>query len=1279
MSVHSYNGTVIDNQSQAPVSGAWVEALACGGDEREVVAAARTGSRGEFTLAVTDDQLTKLFGGAVPKVFFRVRLGSNLLASTSRTAPWDPRSAGSGVIAVDIATVATSDPSMYSVHGTVAHVDAGPLENMQVAVYRQRLTFAGVTEDQLAVTTSSSDGHYRIEYEAPTGRETDRDIIVKAIDESSNVLASVTLKEAPPRAVVDLVAGGEAGKNYPGPIRFADTLTRVTSHLGLDPGPALKDLNADQVDFIARQTRTPKAGVQSLVDAAKLADQSGIITTETFYALLRTGLPATMDELFLHKTPDLVAAVERAVASRLVSPAVMADPVALNNQLRDAGVAVLRTPVAGSLRLGTLVDNAATATMISPTEATEFLRLALSHQGSIASFWEAVDESGAFTADSRKGLRFAVEAGAISGAFLPVVQILHARVADPGNPLTADPVGLAEYDVTAWRALIDSVPSGPRYPDDTPPGTDTQRRDAYAKQLARNVERRFRTPFISARIRQSQPTSHLATFFADNATFDFFTARVDTYLAEHPTALANIPAPNRDVAVEDLKAIERTARITDNWDETKLLLDSDYKSSSAIEDAGREAFVANIVGPTFSAERAEQVYDNACWTVESATAIIAAYAPATNVVGTASTPDLVKISTQPVHPKLADWTKLFGAPHACSCEHCRSVYGPAAYLADVLQLLKKVPASPSGNARDEIFDRRPDLPILALSCSNAETPLPYVDLVNEILEVKTAVSTWPTTPIRVDTSHTADELLAEPELIYPNEHLAAYRTLRDAVYPFSLPFHLYQEEARIYLEHLGVRRADLLTALAPLGGSANARDLALERLGTSKNQYDIITGPPVSPPGPAAQAYWGITSNYPAALASAKTFLEKSGLSFEELQELLSTSYCKTNNIGFAGNPPPCDLEELTLTNLGGPSDTHHRFLHRFLRLRNVLGWSISDTDKAITALGQPDTTTLSKLGGIRELQRAYDKDPAEFLAWYANVDRNGDWKPSLFERVFLDKRVAAPTDATFKTVFDDGSPTAEIQSVRAGLAAALRVSAADLALLTDPTAADLALRLSPIAPPTEIVSIENLSRLYRVVSFARAARLSLSELMLVRELSGENVLTGDSGTPATPDGTLAFLDTVERTKALPMPLEEVHYLLRHVAPESSSLLLDAEEDLKLWREELEALVKAAAEEATQLVDTNGSVLHPLAENLVKAGLLTADDHLYLKMLVNSPASMGTAPVPTADAFITNTLAPFLAGAADPVAHAKTFLKITPLPIPAIPAEEVPARYTYLA
>ena len=38
------------------------------------------------------------------------------------------------------------------------------------------------------------------------------------------------------------------------------------------------------------------------------------------------------------------------------------------------------------------------------------------------------------------------------------------------------------------------------------------------------------------------------------------------------------------------------------------------------------------------------------------------------------------------------------------------------------------------NALDELLARRPDLGTLRLTCENTETPLPHIDLVNEILE-----------------------------------------------------------------------------------------------------------------------------------------------------------------------------------------------------------------------------------------------------------------------------------------------------------------------------------------------------------------------------------------------------------------------------------------------------------------------------------------------------------------------------------------------------------------
>src|SRR5262249_48235577 len=100
---------------------------------------------------------------------------------------------------------------------------------------------------------------------------------------------------------------------------------------------------------------------------------------------------------------------------------------------------------------------------------------------------------------------------------------------------------------------------------------------------------------------------------------------------------------------------------------------------------------------------------------------------------------------------------LFGSLDFCECEHCRSVLSPAAYFVDLLQFLdpnEEKDSSPwksflkywerqhNGEKYTDkykkpyaaLIERRPDLPHLPLTCENTQTALPYIDLVNEILE-----------------------------------------------------------------------------------------------------------------------------------------------------------------------------------------------------------------------------------------------------------------------------------------------------------------------------------------------------------------------------------------------------------------------------------------------------------------------------------------------------------------------------------------------------------------
>src|SRR5262249_47184622 len=157
---------------------------------------------------------------------------------------------------------------------------------------------------------------------------------------------------------------------------------------------------------------------------------------------------------------------------------------------------------------------------------------------------------------------------------------------------------------------------------------------------------------------------------------------------------------------------------------------------------------------------------------------------------------------------LPDWQSLFGPLALCGCEHCRSVYSPAAYFVDLLHILL---GQNKGAARKELFRRRPDLLYTKLSCEHTETLITYIDLVNEVLETYVAQSHVGDAAARShaeiatnDTSgFSSSDLLANPQ--HPNPVSAkdaadAYALLAKAKYPLTLPFDMNLETARQFLQ-----------------------------------------------------------------------------------------------------------------------------------------------------------------------------------------------------------------------------------------------------------------------------------------------------------------------------------------------------------------------------------------------------------------------------------------------------------------------------------------------
>ena len=487
----------------------------------------------------------------------------------------------------------------------------------------------------------------------------------------------------------------------------------------------------------------------------------------------------------------------------------------------------------------------------------------------------------------------------------------------------------------------------------------------------------------------------------------------------------------------------------------------------------------------------------------------------------------------------------------CECTDCESVLSPAAYLVDLMHnFLDSAPTFPGSwwSVLGALVYRRPDLLFLKLDCDNTNLPIPYLDLVNEILEScvvfkHSLPGDDPNSPLPNDTSDdaTADELAVNPE----NTNPKAYQPLQQAVYPGTLPFNLWLATARAYLNSLGTNRYDLMRTFR---GAATASDVAIacEALSISAEEHAILsTADAAGNPIPAPYAlgdYFGLV-NFDAwglrlVLTPVPNFLRLSGLEFTDLLALLKTRYVNPSSLGPAQRlsilvNDPCNLADAQLQNLD--PDTHLERIHRFLRLWRKLSISMLDLDRCLQTFGATsiDDTLLLKLSAAQRLADRFKLSLVSLLPLWSTLDTyRYDQGLSPYEALFQNKIVTQPIDPCFAlTVLAGGPGCATPMTVSAHLPAiqaAVRLRARDV---VDLAAAVL---------PDDALNLANLSALYRHALLARALRRSVTELLSLRALHGADPF-------ATPDATLQFVSFVDAISAAGFSVAQLDYLYRDI------------------------------------------------------------------------------------------------------------------------------------
>jgi hypothetical protein len=299
--------------------------------------------------------------------------------------------------------------------------------------------------------------------------------------------------------------------------------------------------------------------------------------------------------------------------------------------------------------------------------------------------------------------------------------------------------------------------------------------------------------------------------------------------------------------VANARRLQRVLRVVPHIDAAQTLLGLGIHSATQIAAIGRQQFFVLATGAGLTKREANRIYEAGAQRYGGTISLYTQFNRDAigiwpSAIGQTSALD------QPIQQAIQrdqSLATLFGSQDYCEVDSCTSILSPAAYLCDLLLWLRDHPQS-GQTALDVLDSRRPDIRHLLLNCPNTETPLPYIDLVNELLADAISPPSDPNSTInppwkQTSANKTAAELRAAPE--YFNQ--AAYVTLFGASYPHTLPYSAGLDELRTYLDQSKVPLWQVRQALLPLHSPTTAQQAAVttERLDMSPHDEDLVANP----------------------------------------------------------------------------------------------------------------------------------------------------------------------------------------------------------------------------------------------------------------------------------------------------------------------------------------------------------------------------------------------------------------------------------------------------
>ncbi len=634
----------------------------------------------------------------------------------------------------------------------------------------------------------------------------------------------------------------------------------------------------------------------------------------------------------------------------------------------------------------------------------------------------------------------------------------------------------------------------------------------------------------------------LSGFFKNNPDLDVYLADFVDRKVEFDWT--NIEKKERPHILRQLRAMQRVSVLTDDAEHCLKLMAAGFSSSAEITSVSEHEFLtASGIDRFEGAALYARAYENTVAVSHFFEAIREASSGIFDKLRPGNTPNLVNDLRE-----LDGYSDLFGGRNYCHCEHCRSLLSPSAYFVDLMKFIEdnvsKRAFEPSQtNHPLYLKRRRPDLWTLDLSCRSAQTQLPYIQIVNEVL----------TTFLESELSLT--------------DVTASLSTAKNS---FTLPVNLNLEELRLYLGEFELRLADIYALL-----DQSEAMVRRERLEMSVEELALITTP--DPTGVLARF-----GNLPVSNMNLQDFMKFTGIDREEVTALLSVrSLAEISKVGVKVVELPDDIQ-LFAERLESLTTARLDLIHRFLRLARKIAYGVAETDLLLESLQAAGLlTSLESIAGsapailllapLFELRDALGLSVEEMAAFVPPLpDRvPGENTAGLYDRLFDRAAIfgVSGTDVEGRPIFN---PQATLRADRA-LDQISNLLAGGLGV-TETELTDLLVLHGLDVTVDQQVDMTLITSLYRHARMARGLGIPTVDLIGLVELTHGTVPM------ATLDDFVAVAELAGWVKASPFSVGLLRLVLSGVeAPGTTfAATTDAAAEMVLGIQASEALDKPA-------------------------------------------------------------------------------------------------------